>query len=394
MRVVFGALLISVCFFVSYSRSQTSPKDKKTGPTTVGGKTLDQWKIDLKDADPSRRAEAVISITRFGDANADAVPGLISVTHDNDVSPRVRAVIALRMVAVDDKYLGKVINALAARLNSATESEGIVRLEAVVSLKRFVGESALNAAVPNLIKGTLDKRSWEIRFHCVSTLWRVGREQKTGADPAIYEALLTRLIGPSADPAHLVRIEALQGLAALGRPANPVLLNKVVTTLIAVTGSKDKTRAIWAYSALAAMQESKAAEATLVKIAKYLTNDTLKTRIEAANALGWLGSRSKSRIPLLIALLGDSETDGVWAACNALGNVGESKDNVVDALVKLLAHKDPARAAAAVSCLVNLKVNTTNVTETLTKMSENKVLDIQLRRYIDQAVVEIKKPKK
>ena len=229
MRVVFGALLLGVCFFVPSSPSQTPPKDMKSGPTTVGGKTLSDWKLDLTAPDPSRRAEAVIAITRFGDENAECALPLVKVTHDGDVSPRVRAVIALRMIAVDDKHLGKVIEALAARLNTATESQAIVRLEAVVSLKRFVGEKALDAAVSGLIKGTLDKGSWEIRYHCVGTLWRVGRAQKNGTEAVIYEALLAAL---NTDSTHLVRMEILQGLGALGKPANnPILLNKIITTL-------------------------------------------------------------------------------------------------------------------------------------------------------------------
>ena len=394
MRVVFGALLLSVCLFVPFSASQTSTKDSKAGPTTVGGKTITQWKLDLTAPDPSRRAEAVIAITRFGDANAECVLPLIKVTHDADVSPRVRAVIALRMIAVDQKNLVKVIEALAARLNSGTESEAVVRLEAVVSLKRFVGEPALEAAVSGLIKGTLDKRSWEIRYHCVSTLWRVGRAQKPDTAPAIYEALLSRLTNPTWDPTHLVQMEAIKGLGALGKPTSPVLLIKVVTTLSAITREKNEVRAIWAYSALAGMQEGKVAEGSLLKITKFLKNDTLKTRIEAANSLGWLGSRAKSRVPMLIAMLGDSEEDAVWAACNALGDIGEAKDDVVDALLKLLAHKEPSRAAAAVTGLVNLRVNTTRVMGTFEKMRENKDVDLKLRGYIEQAIDLLKKQKK
>ncbi len=394
MRVVFGALLLSVCLFVPFSASQTTPKDAKPRPITVGGKTLSLWKIDLTHPDASRRAEAVIAITGFGDANAECVPGLVNATHDKDVSPKVRAVIALRMVAVDDKDLGKVINALVERLDTAKESQAIVRLEAVVSLKRFVGESALNGAIAGLIKGTLDKGSWEIRYHCVATLWRIGKEQKTGTESVIYEALLSRLVGTSPDPTHLVKLEAIQGLAALGKPNNPMLLNKIVTTLNTVARSDNKPRAIWAYSALVSMQEGKLAEGSLITISKFLKNETLKTRIEAANAIGSLGPRAKSRVPMLIAMLNDPDADGVWAACNALGNIGETKESVVDALMKLLDHKDPSRAAAAVTALVSLRADPPRVTAALEKMRENKDLDIKLRGYVENAIIDIKKPKK
>jgi len=391
MRVHYCALLLGVCLCVSFASSQPSTKNSKTAPIMRGGKTLSQWKDELKHPDASRRADAVIAIASFGDANAECVTALIGVTHDPDVSPKVRAVIAMRMVSIDDKDIGKVIHALAARLDKANEFEGIVRLEAVVSLGRFVRDPSINTAVPGLIKGTLDKKSWEIRHHCVSTLWRVGREQKTGTDEAIYEALLAVL---TFEKTYQVRVEALQGLGSLGRPTNPALLSKVVDRLEVYSRSENKPLAIGAYSSLVAMQEGKTAEGSLVAISKFLESKRLETRIQAANALGALGARAKSRVPMLVVMLKDPETSAVWAACNALGSIGVVTDKVVDALMELVAHKDPSRAAAAVTTLVNLKVNTTRVTGTLDKMLEDKKLDNRLSGVIKSALVEFANAKK
>ena len=47
----------------------------------------------------SRRADAIIAIVGFGDANHECVPVLVERMHDADVSPRVRAVIACRLEA-------------------------------------------------------------------------------------------------------------------------------------------------------------------------------------------------------------------------------------------------------------------------------------------------------
>ena len=392
MRVQCGALLLSVCVCVPFVSSQPTPKDAKAVPTTMGGKTLKEWKADLTSKDAGKRADAVIAIIGFGNANHVCVPALLERMHDTDVSPRVRAVVAMRKVAVDSADIGKVIHALLARLSRANEAQAIIRLEAAVSLRRFVGEPALNNAVPGLAKGTLDISSWEIRHHCVSVLWRIGREQKTGTDAAIFEALLAVL---EADRTYLVRLEALQGLGTLGKPSDLVLLNKVVTKLSLYSTSENKPLAIWAYTALVGMQEGNASELSLHAIAKFLTkNHPLESRIQAARALGALGTRAKSRVPMLVTMLEDPEPSAVWAACNALGNIGEGTDKVVDALMKQVAHKDPSRAAAAVTALVNLRVNTAKVTGTLDKMRENKEMDIRLRGLIDTALVEFKKPKK
>ena len=152
--------------------------------------------------------------------------------------------------------------------------------------------------------------------------------------------------------------------------------------------------AIWAFTALVAMQEGKAADGSLLAISKFLHSPRLETRIQAANALGALGTRAKSRIPMLIAMLKDTETNGVWAACNALGRVGEATDKVVTALLDVVGHKDPNKASAAVTALGTLRANTTRVTDTLDKMRDNKELDHNLRGVIDQALVDLKKPKK
>jgi HEAT repeat protein len=391
MRVQCGALLLSVCFCVPFVSSQSATKESKAGPTTVGGKTLKQWTAELTSKDAGKRADAVVAIAGFGDANHVCVPDLLGRMHDTDVSPRVRAVVAMRLVAVDSKDVGKVINALLARLNRTNEEQAIVRLEAAVSLRRFVGEGALNNAVPGLTRGTLDKSSWEIRHHCVSVLWRIGREQKTGTDAAIFEALLTVV---EYEKTYLVRLEALQGLGTLGKPSDTALLNKVVSKLNLYSKSENKAYAIWAYTALVGMQEGKASEVSLHAIGKFLKSERLETRIQAANALGALGSRAKSRVPMLVAMLKDPELNAVWAACNALGSIGDASDKVVDALMQLVGHKEPSRSAAAVTALVNLRVNTQSVKGTLDKMLEDKKMDDRLHALIKAALVEIDKPKK
>ena len=61
----------------------------------VGDKKLSQWIADLRNSDPSIREEAIVAITFFGPAAAEAVPALLDRLHDSDASPRAKAIVAL-----------------------------------------------------------------------------------------------------------------------------------------------------------------------------------------------------------------------------------------------------------------------------------------------------------
>ena len=373
-------------------RRRKRAKRAKNGPTSYGGKTLSDWRRELASPDASRRADAIVAVTHFGDASAECVKDLLTIVNgDRDVSPRVKALLALRHVAIDAKEVSKVITAVTGRLSTRHESQAIVRLEAIITLRRWVEDPAMSNAVSALILATQDRSSWEIRHASIAVLWRVGRAQKDGADAAIYEALMAVL---QADRTHQVRLETLQGLGALGRPTSGSLLAKLVTTLNSAAHSENKALAIWAYSALVAMQDGKAAETSLGAIAKFLRNEQLELRIQAATALGALNTMAKSRVPMLLTTLKDPEADAVWAAAVALGGIGDDNEKVVDALLELLANKEPMRAAAAVSALVTLRVNSSRVTNAFDKMLKDPDLDLRVRALIDGGLKEWKKPKK
>jgi hypothetical protein len=421
------------------SSPNSSTRPLPSGPKTFGGKTLEQWKREATHHDASRRAMAIIAITTFGDEAKSAVPLLIGRIKDPDLSPRGKAILALRIIAVDDQDVPRVVEALATRLSrnpysqQLIESQAIIRYEAAVSLRRFADDAA--PAIPALINGAHDLSCWEIRHMCVSILWRAAMgnnklpkppkppepkksnppsktrpgksrnsERSTTptlvapADPraTVIKALLAVMGRPN--ETYHTRMEAVHGLGALGRPSDPALLRAEIEQLekyARTTSSENKPLAIWSYASLVALGDDNKGDEALVAIAKFLKPDhKLEHRAEAAQALGALGKRAKKRIPSLVAMLDDKEAVAVSGACTALTQIGDSSDKVVTALVRVAQHKDPFRAAPAIIALVNLKANTPAVLDALEKVRVNKDTHKNLLPLVKEAIDELKKAKK
>jgi HEAT repeat protein len=274
----------------------------------------------------------------------------------------------------------------------AKETQAVIRYEATITLARFVTDGG--PAVNNLITATMDKASWEIRHNAVSLLWRIGvnlGKEDSPPDARIVDALLASL---RADRTYQVRLETIQGLGALGRPGSPGQLAKVVSELTLCAGHSNKPLAIWAYCGLVAMQDGKPAEQSLNTLAKFVRSQDLETRIQAVAALSALRDKAKSKVPLILEMLKDSEPYAVQAAATALGELGDSREPVVAALLDVLKDKEPATAISGVQALVALKQNNARVTGALDKMREKKDLDLRLRYTIEEGLKELRSPKK
>jgi hypothetical protein len=399
MRVACGALLLGLMLLAQAGQAQPpankdKDKDAQEDPATVGGKTLKEWRDELTNKDASRRAVAILAITGFPNGAARCVPELLARLEDADVSPRAKALVALRLIAVEEKAVPDIVRAVSKHILPSHESQAVIRVEATATLARFIPDCG--PVVPTIIAGTMDKSSYEIRHNCIALLWRTGVETgKDGhTDHRITEALLTCLRNAKT---YQEKLETIQGLGAMGRPSSPGLLSRVMSELSLCTNTREKVNrplTIWAFAGLVAMEEGDASDGALKKLAQFLKSPDLETRVQAATALGALKGKAKKRIPDLLGMLRDKEPIAVGAACNALGMIGDTSDTVVDPLMELLGHKDPAYVAIAVSTLVMMKQNTTRVLAAFEKMRENKDLDLRLRALIEEAIRELKKPVK
>jgi HEAT repeat protein len=354
-----------------------------------------EWQRELTSGDASKRALAILAIANLdkdAEKSAQLVPLLIQRTKDFDTSPRTKAVIVLRYVGIDKDDVSKVVSALAARVKPGrwpyAEPEAVVRYEAAVTLERFAADA--QGAIPALIEGSKDKGNWEIRQMCLRVLVQAGLDKDKVPDRRVSQALVERLLH---DADYQVKLQAVKGLGAMGRPDLSVR-RQVVDALEKATYGRNVPLKIWAYTALANMDDKP--ELAIKQVTRFLAYRDLETRCQAAQALGALGKKAKDRVPNLIRLLSDREPPAVQAACIALGNVGEDGDKVIEALLRTLEyHKDRNVAIAACNALVQLKAARPEVFAALDRQINRKDEQAdKLRPYFRQTLKQLKNPKK
>jgi HEAT repeat protein len=351
----------------------------------VGGRTLAQWMADLKHPDPSKRAEAIISLLGFGPGAVDAVPGIIDRCRDGDASPRAKAVIVLKLMHVRERDIPKIVDALARRLSE--DPQTIIRYEAAQGLVRYADEA--RSAIPALIKGMEDPGCWEIRHTCIIALRRAAFDPKTGPDPRATQALVRAL----RDPVSKVRMEATLSLGAMGAPQDPHLLATVVNALQSQLGYKDKILSLWTHVSLMALDD-KVTDKSLEAILKLLQSPERDIRVQALVALGAMGSKARTCVPAVVDALHDKESEVIMAACAALPHMGDRSGRVLDPLIKVSQRKEQPLVYAACSALGEIGNTGPEIVAALTAVTQRKELDDALLQAVRRILEETKKPKK
>lgn len=378
--------------------------------TEFDGKDLKEWVRQLGNPDPSKREKAVRAIPMFGAAaRTIVVPHLTNRLRDTDASVRVATVFVLRILQpyLEDKDVPKVVERVAERVlrkGSDTryyEPQAIVRFEAVMTLAKF-GDKA-HPAMGALVQGVTDPSTYQMRLRCVQLLRHLGRKTE-GADPEAVKALLQVLNGDPlhgirAEPTFDVRLEAIMGLGALGRPkpppaptprvlgviapgAGPVkrpaaagvspILNLEIRTLLRYAKGPDKILAIWAFVSLMALEDT-VSKQHLEELAKYIKDKKftgrpaavrylaakwIEVRMNAIRALGAVHERAKPMTAKLLALTDDKNLGVVTAVYYALemiweentpkGTMHKKAKEAFDAVIPFLKHEStPVRIQAA-----------------------------------------------
>jgi HEAT repeat protein len=319
---------------------QMKPQSTEDFPTSRGGKNLKQWIAEIKSTDPSRRENAIRTIPLLKGAQ-EAIPDLIDrVEHDNDSSPRVNAVMALGAVPVGPREdVSRIVNALKYRLTN--DSQSIIRFQCALVLGRF-GEQS-RAAMKELIQGTKDGGSWEIRKAAVFALTRAATDLAQPVNSSAVEALVARL-STTNEPSALVRLEAAMSIATLGMLSKRD--HEIVTKgLTSAEYDREKMVAIWARVGLA-VHDNKLTPADIKTLIKNLESPDLPARTHSARALGTIASVGnpanllQPAIPYLIKLLDDREelaqVAGVWA----LGRIGPDAKAALPRLKEMLQDKN------------------------------------------------------
>ena len=361
-------------------------------PRQIGGKTYEQWKEDLKHPDPSVRANAITVMPYFRERAMDAIPIIVDRTHDQDASPRVKAVMALGMMAIRGTDRSKVVDALGTRVSK--DSQAIVRYEAAHVLLRFQPEE-VRRVIGDLVRGLGDTSTWELRQECIKALILAGVDEKTGPDARVTDALILRT-KPLYEPTVQVRLQAIMALGAQGRPQDPNKLRTVYGALKENYTSRNIPVKIWSHVSVMAL-EDKVNDKDLAMIADYLKHEDRDARSHALMALGALQSKSHEYIGrILETLRGERETSVQQAGCSALGRMGDKSDKVLRTLIRFT-ESDKTESVPVVleacKAFAQLGANTPEVMDAMNKVLEHRSIDWQAQRVVKQLIEEAKKPK-
>jgi HEAT repeat protein len=404
------ASLLGACVTLTAS---TQPPPPYTPPgERVRGKTLQEWIGELTDPDASVRNAAIVAIPEFGPAAEIAVPNLIQrALHDTDAGPRCEAVIVLPKMKIADKDVPKVIEALGKCL---MDNQAIIRYQAAVGLVAS-GEQARGALREILNAARAPQATWQIKYQLLIALQKAGRDPKTGPDLEVIKVFLEHVRHPTAQ----VRLQAVIGLGALGRPADPNVLVEVERILVAKANDyreKDLGIRIWANASLMALD--KADEALLKRISTFLKSDKVDVRIQAARAIGTVGEKAKGAVPVLIDMLDDKEKTVACAATDALlminaegstkavidnlktakeadvrahtaravGAYGEKIRNAVPVLVELLYDREQHVVQEACYALAQMGDIDPRGRQALLQLKERKDAPDSLKKFADQCL--------
>jgi HEAT repeat protein len=378
--ILLAIATVAVLDGVSAGCAQEKPKDAAMTRTrevpidkvTVGGKTLAEWVADIHNQDPGVRETGIQTVVLFSSSAPNdmakrlvrrlAGKAIINELKDDDPSLRANAAVALGVLGAEPEDAEACLKGLAARLQ---DSQMIVRFRAATTLGGF-GPYAKNV-VPQLDKAMSDRgASWEVHKAVAFALGTTGidpnvlipkkademaekaddgskpdklpTESKEGPNPIAVRSLAVALRN---DPCADVRLEIVRSLLRFGKPpagAEPQRAT-IKRALQGALQDRDKTVAIWARVGLMGLDKPSAK--LLNEIAHYLKSDrSVVVRTNAAWALATMGPEAKAHIDDLIEALDDPESQVVFYVIKALHQIGRLAQAAVPSLKKLAADKD------------------------------------------------------
>jgi HEAT repeat protein len=294
----------------------------------IGGKTLDQWAREISSKDRSRGENAIRTIMMFGPDRAyEAVPVLLKELSKPglDASIRVNGANALGLILgrmKDEPETRYVKDAVTILIRMLGDTQGIIKYRAAQALGRIgtrdIGPEA-KAAIPGLIRLVNDPITWEVRQAAVQALGFIASDNEDKLGPPLN--VQVALFGALNDPASQVRLGAIQSLTRLGAPANPDHRMKLLKSLEAVAlKDPDASIRVWGHMAIMSVSH-KVTQEHVTPIAKMLQHAEVATRVQAAQALGAIGSEAKDTVPALVAALNDPEPTVVMWVAMALGRM-------------------------------------------------------------------------
>jgi HEAT repeat protein len=310
----------------------------------VEGHNLEGWAERLRHADDSVREKAISIIPLYGSAASYLVPDLVKrldpkfELYFEDLGPRVKAIMALGVMEIQSEHVPMVVSAMAKTLRE--DPQHAAKLQAALTLTRFgpeePGKEARKEAIGALAGAANDKGSWQIRKAAILALRRIGSDAKNGPDPVATRALMQLV---RFEKTYYVKLEAVQALGYMDKPAIPELHKSVLAALEAVAADRtNKVMPMWAHVSIMALD--KVTDERIKQITKNLDSPELEVRGQAVLALGTLGMKAKPCVSDLVRMLDDKDNGIVVVSCWALVSVGERDPKAIAAMEDLLKRKD------------------------------------------------------
>jgi HEAT repeat protein len=391
----------------SSSRANLQQYQQDNIPSQVGGKSLEQWRKDLTNQDPSVRAAAVLAVPNFGPGAGKVVADLLPLLRDRDCSPRAKVAKVLEVIRpfVSPADKTRVIHALGRAIQY--DDQLIIRYQAAVAYKAYC---PINHAIKeehetiyNLVSnvGLIQSSTFELRDACIEALILAGVDQKVGPDPRVTAALIRRADFQN-EPTTQVRLKAIMGLGAMGRPQSPGDYQKVMDVLKSPKNYKSThpTVRIWSHVAIIALDE-KADKKDLDTIAGFLQDRTAEVKYQAVTALGALEDKAQAYVPNLCDMVlrprGEDDPQVLAGIAISLGRMDNKGARVKKALVQMTEHDDQKFAGVvmeACKALALLGLNDGEASNAIKKALEHRSLNAYQKALLQAEIENASKAKK
>lgn len=358
--------------------TQPPGKDKPiVGPKVISGKSLGEWMADFKSPDPTARDTAVRVMPGFGpDVRKTVTKDLIKLIDDPDPGVRINAMLTLGQMGYETKDDMRAVAAAIGAQMGKTVKGSMIRLHGCRTLASM-GPEAFSTM--GAVMGIADDPAWETRLAVCTTLSRIGgtlyddKPPEKAADgttkPPVVKRHASRvamdklLYGMLKDEASGVRMEATQSLITLGppfadTPAAYITLIKPYLDAITLRLKLEKNPdvKVWLYMCQS-MYDDRTLDANLKIIAAMIADaPEMSTRVQALNALGILGNRSKDVVGEITNALRQTDTDVVAAAITTMAMLGAAAKYTVADLERFVAEtKDETLKKMAKDAIKTIK---------------------------------------
>lgn len=295
--LVHAVLLSAACSTAAEAvtgQNQPSPNEELASTDSDATAHLPQLIADLESNDPKARARAAIECARLGPKAAPAAAALVAALGDErhagsepdrwmmwaHVSKLVQDYAAEAIAAIGPSTVPALIEAF--ETGNEDTRDGVVK-----ALRRFGADA--KAALPAL-RRALDDPDWEVRVNAVEGLGALG--------PAANEAF-PKLAGLSQnDPQYGVRFSAVEALSRIEPD-----VAKVMVHLVRLLDDEDPDIREWALKTL--VRRKPDPKAFVPVLIRALEDRSADVRAAAVEALASLGPEAKPAALALVGLLDD-----------------------------------------------------------------------------------------